>query len=98
MRASVYVTPKAPAPPEHLPGLIQLFTDWRAQHRSKFEVFEFFAGGGGLGILNVSDEAELHQMMMGFPFGPYSDVDIRPIVNGDVAPGHYHAMIAQMGG
>lgn len=99
MRVSIYVTPRATAPEELMPSLIQRFVEWRAQHRAKFEAFEFFAGaGGGMGILNVADEADLHLTMMGFPFGPYSNVDVRPIVDGDVALGHYQAMIAQMGG
>jgi muconolactone delta-isomerase len=32
-------------------------------------------------IANVSDEAELHRMIVEMPFSPFSDHEIRPIVD-----------------
>ena len=50
------------------------------------ELFEFWAGRqGGLGVLNVADESELSQMMFEFPFNQFSNIDARPIVDGDEA-------------
>jgi muconolactone delta-isomerase len=97
MRASVYVQARTTAPPELIPALIEGFVAWRERYRSKMEAFEFFAGGGGgLGIVEVADEAELHQMMIEFPFGPWSTMDVRPIVDGDTALGQWQARMAEM--
>ena len=45
-----------------------------------------FAGGiGGWVVLNTTDEMELAQVMMEFPFGGYSSTEVIPTVNGDEA-------------
>jgi hypothetical protein len=50
------------------------------------EAFSFFAGrDGGCGILNVADEAELSRIMIEWPFSFYSDIEILPVVDGDIA-------------
>lgn len=46
------------------------------------EAFFFYAGrDGGCGILNVTDEVELHQIVNEWPFAPFSDIDIIPLVD-----------------
>jgi hypothetical protein len=50
------------------------------------ESFEYFAGGGGgFAIVNATDEAELHRMLMENPFSLYSKITVRPVLDGDLA-------------
>lgn len=87
MRACVLVEPgPVGPPPEAMPMVLAAFAQWRDKWRPKMEVFAFWAGeGGGLGIVDVADATELSQMMMEFPFGPFSEVKTRLIVDGDDA-------------
>jgi hypothetical protein len=84
MRVVIISRPKFPVPPEQALPLFQAFAAWRERYRPVTESFEFFAGGeGGFGVVNVADEAAVHQMMIEYPFGPVSDLEIRPVLNGD---------------
>jgi hypothetical protein len=65
--------------------LLQELSVWREKYRANLEVFEFFLGGGGLGVANAADEVELHQMILDMPFTPFSDMSVTPTVNADVA-------------
>ncbi len=87
MRVALIVEPgEFPPPFDQMPMLLQGFADWRSRWKEKMAVFAFWAGRpGGLGILAVDDERELSQMMFEFPFTPYSNIDVRPIVDGDDA-------------
>jgi muconolactone delta-isomerase len=38
------------------------------------------SGGGGFGIIDASDEAELNQLILEMPFSWFSDVEVRPFV------------------
>ncbi len=87
MRALIVVEagPVGP-PPEAMMPTIEATKAWRDRWRPKMESFEFFAGRpGGWGVFNTADEAELSQVMMEFPFGPYSVISVHPTVNGDDA-------------
>jgi hypothetical protein len=84
-------------PPEQLPALFQAFAAWRERYRSVSESFEFFAGGGGgYGVVNVADEATFNQMMLEYPFGPLSDLEIRPVIDGDKALAQWQAALQSM--
>jgi len=100
MRFIVISRPKNVFPREQLPQMLEQLAQWRERYRSKMEVFEFFnGGGGGFGIVDVSDEAELYQMVSEFPFAPpISDVEVRPIINGDKALVQIRQTIAAMAG
>lgn len=99
MRILVIARPQFPIPPEQFPALMDGFAAWRERYRDKMEVFEFFAGGGGgFGIVSVRDEAELNQMMLEWPFTPFSDMELRPTLNGDVALQQWREALAAMGG
>ena len=99
MRALVLVRPRHFVPRDQLPNLIQGFVDWRARHRERMEVFKFFAGGGGgFAIVNVPDEATLQQMILEYPFAPFNEVEVRPILDGDTALQQWQAALQAMGG
>jgi hypothetical protein len=86
-----------PIPPEQMPALWEEFTQWRERWREKMESFEFFAdGNGGFGVVNLSDEHELQQMMLEYPFSFLDDVEVRIVVDGDVSLGRWGQAIEQM--
>ena len=97
MRIVVISRPKFPVPPDQLPALIQAFAAWRERYRSVSESFEFFAGGGGgFGVVNVPDEATFNQIMIEYPLGPFSELEIRPVLDGDKALAQLQAAIQAM--
>src|SRR5215217_6188671 len=97
MRVFVLVEPKFFAPPEVFPVLMEGFAAWRDAHRQRMEAFEFFAGGGGgFGIFNVPDEATLNRIMVEYPLTPYSEVTVRPILDGDAALGQWREIMREM--
>ncbi len=99
MRALVMSENKFFVPLEAFPQLLDAFQAWRERHRAQMEVFEFFVGGGGgFGIVNVPDESALNRMMNEYPFGMYSEVTIRPILDGDTALSQLRETVAAMTG
>jgi hypothetical protein len=96
MRAFVLVEPKFFTPPEAFLALLEGFAAWRDANREHMESFEFFAGGGGgFGIFNGPDEATLHGMMVQYPFFPYSQITVRPILDGDTALGQLREIMSE---
>jgi muconolactone delta-isomerase len=81
MRFLVVATPKVPAPPDMIPAMIDGAEQWQQRYDDKLESFGLFPAGGGFGIVDVSDEAELHRMILEMPFSPFSDHMIKPIVD-----------------
>jgi len=84
MKFLVISHPKHPIPPEIGLQLIDAMEAWiRLQtHRVKIKETWSFAGtGGGGGILEVESLEELDAIMAGFPFGPFSDVQIYPLAD-----------------
>lgn len=103
MRVLLLAKAKFFLPPDHLPMAAQGFIEWREKYRSKMEAFFFFAGRqAGGGILNVSDEVELNQIVGEWPLAPFTETDIIPIIDGDVALKQFNEMAqmvsGQMGG
>ena len=99
MRALVVVEPRFPVPPEMFPTLLDGFAAWRDLHRDNMESFEFFVGGGGgFGVVNVPDEATLNRMMVQYPFTPFSEITVRPILEGDTALGQWREIMSEMVG
>jgi hypothetical protein len=58
----------------------------------------FAGGGGGFGIFNVSDEATLNRIMVQYPLTPYSEVTIRPILDGDTALEQWREIMSEVMG
>jgi hypothetical protein len=99
MRVFVLVEPKFFASPEVFPTLMDGFAAWREANRERMEAFEFFAGaGGGFGIFNVADEAALNRIMVQYPLTPYSEITIRPILDGDTALGQWREIMSEVMG
>lgn len=84
MRFLVMSNPKHPLPPEMVPALSDAMIAWVREHTAsgKMETTWSFAGEpGGGGILNVDSPEELDAIMLGFPFGPFSDVEVRALTD-----------------
>ena len=83
MRFLVVATPKTTPPPEMIPSMIDRSEEWQQRYADagKFEAFGLFPSGGGFAIADVSDEAELHRMILEMPFSPFSDHQITAIVD-----------------
>lgn len=96
MRFLVIGTPKFPAPPEMVPTLIDAAEEWQKRYSGKLETFGLFPGGGGFGIADVSDEAELHRMLVEMPFTPFSDYEIKVVVDAPTAWGQAREAFAAM--
>lgn len=80
MRFLVLTKSRTPAPPN--PDLIDAMTAWLDQHEGsgKMEQSWAFAGiTGGGGILNVDSHEELDAVMGGFPFAPFSSIEVYPL-------------------
>lgn len=69
----------SPAPPEMNGPLMEAMKAWVAEHRAsgKLKAVWAFAGTpGGGGILEVGSHEELDDIMVGFPFGPFSSIEV----------------------
>ena len=102
MRFLVVTKPKHPIPPEYVVGLLDGLIAWTEgwSSQGKMEQVWGFAGvGGGGGILNVDSLDELDTVMAEFPFAPFSDTEITPLVDlGDAAQRRKEIIQAMMSG
>jgi len=81
MRVAIIYRPKSPAPLEAIPALMQAMAAWVEKYGNRISPLEFFAAGGGYGVIDVDDSAELHRILAEHPFTPYADVEIRPVLS-----------------
>jgi hypothetical protein len=91
--------PRFQVPLEQFPTMWEAFAAWRDRYRDKMESFEFFiGGGGGFGVVNVADERELQQMLIEYPFTMYSEIEVRPIADGDASLRQWGEVLQAMAG
>ena len=86
MRFLVTTKPKHFVPPEVSLGLIDALTAWADRYTAEGkleDIWSFVGIAGGGGILNVDSLDEVDAIMGQFPFGPFSDVAIYPLVDLD---------------
>ena len=79
MRFLVVTKSKHPMPPEAVEPMFQALQQWAQRHTQskKMEQVWSFAGiPGGGGIFNVNSLEELDAIMIEFPLGPFSDIEI----------------------
>ena len=82
MRFLVVTKSTHPIPPEVFGGLIDAMTAWTRRYEAKMEQVWAFAGiPGGCGIIIIDSLDELDAIMVEFPFGPFSDIEIYPLVD-----------------
>jgi len=79
MRFLILSNPTHLTPPEMIPSLVDAMSAWVDQNTAsgKLESAWSLAGqAGGGGILNVDSAEELDAIMVGFPFGPFSEIEV----------------------
>jgi hypothetical protein len=95
MRALIVAKSNQAPPPEAIPTLVQGFIDWRERYRGQMESFDFFASSnGGCGIVNA-DETAIYEMLASWPFGPFSNIELYPLVEGDKALRMFQDIVRQ---
>ncbi|MDV2988739.1 MAG: muconolactone Delta-isomerase family protein [Dehalogenimonas sp.] len=57
--------------------------DWVAKSKAegKIEGAYSFVDGGGMFIVNAKDHEEVTELLLTFPLGPFSNLDIRPLLD-----------------
>jgi hypothetical protein len=98
MRVAIIYRPKSPAPPELLPQFLEGVSAWVDKYGGRMSTLEFFAGGGGFGVIDVDDSAEVQRIMAENPFTAYSEVEVRPVVDPGTAIGTLREVFAGMAG
>ena len=81
MHTCVTYRPRSAPPAEMLPMMLEGTKQWIDRYGEKFDTLWWFHAGGGVGILDVDDEAALMRMMAEHPFTPYSDVEIHACID-----------------
>ena len=80
MRFLIITEPKHMTPPEIVPMLVDAMKGWLEKYKSNIvETWSSAGVAGGGGIAEVESIEQLDQMMIEFPFGPFSDIQISPI-------------------
>jgi muconolactone delta-isomerase len=84
MRFVVTSTAQFPIPPEMAPRVMDAMIAWfnKYTQNGKLETGWSEAGRrGGGGILNVDSLEELDAILTELPIGPFSEIEVRPIVD-----------------
>jgi muconolactone delta-isomerase len=99
MKFLVLTKSKMPFPPEMALGLLDAMDGWTQKYTAngKLEQVWSFAGiSGGGGIANVNSLEELTAIMIEFPFGPFSDIEIYGLSDIEKAMGNLRAAAQAM--
>jgi hypothetical protein len=97
VRFLVIMTPKFPVPVEQLPGLLQAEREWYDRNREHLEAYGWFADKGGFGLADVPDVETLSRVNREHPFAYNADVQIRAVVDADVAVQQVRTLLEQQG-
>jgi muconolactone delta-isomerase len=84
MKFLVTSEPTSPMPPEAAPGLMDALMAWAKRYTESGEIEAVWATAGkagGGGIINVDSLEELDAIMVEFPVGVFSEIQIVPIVD-----------------
>jgi hypothetical protein len=81
MRFAVIYRPKFPIPPAELPEMLKGMGDWVQRYGDRVEGTQFFVGGGGFGLVDSDDAEELTRLLAENPFTPYSEVEVKPLLD-----------------
>lgn len=81
MKFAIIYRPKHPPPPDAMPEMLSAMAEWMQTNGRKAETLQFFVGGGGFGIFETDDAGELTTMLASHPFTPYSEVEIKALLD-----------------
>lgn len=85
MKMAVIYRPRTTAPFETIPEMFEGVAAWIEKYGDRFETLYFFAGGGGMGVADVADSAEMQRMTAEHPFTIYSDVEFHPAIDAETS-------------
>ena len=97
MRFLVISTPKYQVPLEQLPGLLAAERDWYDRNREYLETYGWFPEGGGFGVADVPDVETLSRINNEHPFAYSAEIQIRAVVDADVAVQQLRELLEQQG-
>src|SRR4026207_724621 len=88
MRFAIIYRPGTSAPPpEQIPNMAQATGEWMQRHGSELESVEFFVAGGGFGVIATDGMEQVQRLIAENPFTPYSEIEIRPLIDPAAAIG-----------
>ena len=99
MQFLVITRPATPPPPEMLMPMIGAMEAWVAQNRASGKakaVWAFAGTAGGGGVIEVESHEELDAIMVRFPFGPYSTVEVIALSDIDESLANAKAFFGEM--
>jgi muconolactone delta-isomerase len=85
MKLAVIYRPKNTPPLDAVAGMFEGMGQWLQKYQGQMDVLYFFAGGGGFGVVDIDDAAELQRMLAEHPFTTFADVEINPVVEAQAA-------------
>ena len=97
MRFLVIQTPKYPLPLEEIPGLLAAEREWYDRNREHLEAYGWFADAGGFGLVDVPDAETLSRLSREHPFARSADIQMRAVVDADVAVQQVRTLLEQQG-
>jgi hypothetical protein len=97
MRFLVISTPTFPAPLEELPGMLAAERQWYDRNREYLETYGWFADKGGFGLVDVPDLETLSRINKEHPFAYFAEIQIRAVVDADVAVQQLRELLEQPG-
>ena len=72
--------------------------EWYERYKDRFTEFGTFMGGGGFGVVEVENAAELNKMITEMPFSPFSEFTAELYVEGDLGMRQFQEAIQAMQG
>jgi hypothetical protein len=97
MKIAVTYRPRSTPPLEAAPMMMDGLEQWLKAYEDKFEFVYFFGGGGGFGVGDFEDSAEVQKMMAEHPFTLFSDVEVKVVLDGATAIANLKAAMAARG-
>jgi len=99
MQFLIITKQSSPPPPEMAVPLMEAMEAWVAQHRASGQLtsvwgFAGIAGGGG--VVEARSHEELDAVMVAFPFGPFSTIEVIALSDIDQALAGAKATFQQM--
>jgi muconolactone delta-isomerase len=79
--AIIYRPGTSSPPPEQVSEMAAATGEWMQRHGGELESIEFFVAGGGIGIIDTDDASVVQRLIAENPFTPYSDIEIRPLID-----------------
>lgn len=98
MKLAIIYRPRNAPPMEAMAGMFEGVSQWVQKYEGRIDPLYFFVSGGGFGVADVDDEAELQKMLAEHPFTTYADVEVRPVVDAKTAIRNLQEAFAQRGG